>query len=141
VPGSYELLTLRVGPPLSAAAPTIINIPDDWTWVVKFGAMADLLGRESNAKDLLRAKYCESRYRQGLALLSAAPAMLAMRFNDTPIQVDAVKSADEYNPTWESFSSGDPDLVLTAGLNLFILASSGWDTTRADTTRAAMAED
>lgn len=125
VPGSYQLLTLENGPALSTTAATVINIPNDWTWVLKWGALADLLGRESNAKDALRAKYCQQRNQQGIALLSAAPAILTMRFNDTPMQVDAITAADEYNPTWQWSSYGDPDLVLTAGLNLFALASSG----------------
>ncbi len=121
VPGSYELLTLQAGVALSTAMATVINIPNDWTWVLKFGALADLLGRESNAKDLLRAKYCESRYQQGIALLTHAPAMLAMRSNNIPLQIDAVKSADEYNPTWEGAPQGDPQSALSAGLNLFII--------------------
>lgn len=121
VPGQYELLTLESGAALSTIASTIINIPNDWTWVLKFGALADLLGRESNAKDLLRAKYAEMRYRQGIGLLTHAPALLTLRANDQPLQIDAVKAGDEYNPTWEGAALGDPQQAYTAGLNLFIV--------------------
>lgn len=132
VPGSYELLTLQSGAALSTASPTIINIPNDWTWVVKFGALADLLGRESNAKDLPRAKHCEARYQQGIALLTHAPALLAMRSNNVPLQIDSITAADNFNPEWEG-ATGPPTMALTAGLNLFTLSASsggadtGWN--------------
>jgi hypothetical protein len=124
VPGQYDLLTIESGYSVNegVACPSTLSIPDDWAWIVKWGALADLLGRESNAKDLLRAKYCEGRYKQGLQLLAAASAVLALRSNNIPLQVDAVKSADLYNPLWQGSAQGSPQEGLTAGLNLVALS-------------------
>lgn len=118
IPASYELLTIDNGADLTTAAATVLGIPDDWTWVIKWGALADLLSRESNAKDTVRAKYCEVRYRQGIALLTAAPALLGMRVNNVPIRVDGMASADRYRTSWQGEDAGTPEVALVAGLNL-----------------------
>lgn len=118
VPGQYEVLTIDAGAALNTAAPTILNVPDDFGFVVMFGAMADLLSRDSNARDNPRAQYCNMRYRQGLALLQSAPAVLSARMNNLPVYIDAVQGADHYNPNWQAATPAAPGLVLTAALNL-----------------------
>lgn len=122
VAGSYELLTIQSAtvPNTSTSADSLF-LPDDWGWLLKWGALADLLGRESNAKDLLRAKYAEGRYRQGMALLAAAPALLGLRVGNVPIPIDAVKSADQYRTGWQAEALGAPQLALAAGMNLIAL--------------------
>lgn len=121
--GQYELLTVEAGQVLSASAPSFLSIPDDWVHLIKWGALADLLGRESNAKDSLRAKYCEQRYRMGLALLGNAPALLAMRIANTVMQVDSIRNADLYRTSWQAEAPGQPDTAFHSGLNLVGLAS------------------
>ena len=121
VPGQYEVLTVNAGPSLPQATPQLFTIPDDFCWLVYFGALADLFGRETNAKDVLRQKYCEARYREGLAVLSVAPALLQLRVNNIPILVDGVKSADSYDPLWQAAAQGTPNSGFTAGLNLVAL--------------------
>lgn len=123
VAGDYEILSLLAGSALSVVAATILTLPDDWCWIIKWGALADLFSRESNAKDPLRAKYCELRYREGLGLLAGAPAPLTMRLNNNPLQIDAVQSADYYRPGWEAETAGQPDTAYTSGLNLVALAA------------------
>jgi hypothetical protein len=115
VTGQYELLTTQAA---SGGPGTSIVIPNDWAWVLKWGALAELFGRESNAKDTLRQQYCEQRYSQGMSLLTLAPALLGFRVNNVPAEIDSVRSADQYNANWESASPGAPSSVLCAGLNL-----------------------
>jgi len=116
--GNYELLTVEAGPALSASTPSTLLIPDDWTWVLKWGALADLLGRESVAGDPLRAQYCESRYQMGLKLMRSVLALLSFRVGNVPLQVDSVRDADLYNTTWQGQTPGPPVMVVYAGLNL-----------------------
>jgi len=120
--GSYELLTVNAGPPLVPTAAQTLAIPDDWTHVIKWGALADLLSRESNAKDIPRAAYCEQRYRMGLQLLTAAPALLALRSNNVTLQIDSVRAADLYRTSWQADAAGPPAEALQSGLNLVVLA-------------------
>jgi hypothetical protein len=116
--GNYELLTVEAGPPISAFTPTLLNIPDDWAHVIKWGALADLLSRESNAKDIPRATYSEQRYRMGIATLMNASALLALRVNDVSLQIDAVRNVDLYNPSWEQSSLRPVTIAVQTGLNL-----------------------
>lgn len=123
LPGQYDLLTVDAGVALSTVAATVLRVPDDFAWVIKWGALADLLGRESNAKDPTRAMYCEMRYRQGLALLLNSPAVLYARINNIPLDIDSLQNADNYRPGWQAETAAQPDLMMIAGLNLFGLAS------------------
>ena len=122
--GSYEVISVNAGPALNPAVPVpgSLSVPDDWVHVVKWGALADLFGRESNAEDPLRKQYCETRYRMGAAILAKSPALLAMRNGTVQLQIDSVREADLYRTTWQSESQGNPNLAIYAGLNLLALA-------------------
>jgi len=120
--GTYELLTVEAGPALSITTPSLLSIPDDWAYLIKWGALADLLSRESLAKDIPRAAYCEQQYRLGLAVMLQAPALLAMRIDNVPLQIDSVRSADLYNTSWQGQAQQKPRTALHAGLNLIALA-------------------
>lgn len=120
--GNYDLLTVEAGPTLTVPTPSLLSIPDDWAHVIKWGALADLLSRESNAKDIPRAAYCEGRYRMGVAALASAPALLAIRIANVPLQIDSVRSADLYNTGWQGLTAGKPSVALHAGLNILALA-------------------
>lgn len=127
-PGQYELLTVDAGTALTTASPTIIPIPNDFIWVLKWGALADLLSREAEAKDEYRASYANHRYQQGMKLLAMAPAILQMRVNNIPIWIDAVRSADEYHTDWQAQNPGVPENVFVAGLNLIAFSPAPNDT-------------
>ena len=117
VSGQYECLTVNAGPPLSSTKPTLLGVPDDWAWVIKWGALADLLGRESNAKDSQRADYAMRRFEQGLALMLNSPAVLAARINNVPCGVDSVRNGDDFGG-WQRSTLGVPRGCYLAGLNL-----------------------
>lgn len=134
VTGNYEVLSIESGVVLSAGAATVLAVPDDFAWVIKYGAMADLLGRESVARDPMRAQYCELRYRQGLALLRASAAVLNAEIDYTTLDVDAVQNGDNYRVGWQGEPSGVPTNVYTAGLNLLALANTPDDTYEVDLT-------
>lgn len=120
--GNYEILTIENGPALSPNPPSLLSVPDDWTHIIKWGALADLLSRDSNAKDIVRAQYCSQRYLLGSQLLTVAPALLALRLDNVPVQIDSVRQADLYRTTWEGLAQAQPDSAYTAGLNLLALA-------------------
>lgn len=118
MPGNYEVLTVNAGAALDVNTPSTLSVPDDFAWVIKFGAMGDLLNRDSNARDPLRAKYCNLRYSQGMAMLYGSPAVLSARLNNLPIPIDAVQNVDNFNPNWQAAAEAQPSVVLTSGLNL-----------------------
>ena len=124
VTGNYEVMAVEAGAALTSAAPTILGVPDDWAWVVKFGALAELFGIESEAKDQMRSDYCAWRYRQGLALMTDTPAVLSAQVLGVPCSIDAVANADDFNPGWQaSVFIGPPRSVYLAGQNMLAPSS------------------
>jgi len=120
--GFYELLTVESGPALSASTPSSLLVPDDWAWAIKWGALSDLLSKDANSRDLPRAAYCETRYKMASALLASAPALLAARIANVPLQIDAIRNADLFRTTWQALAHARPDTLLTCGLNLVAAA-------------------
>jgi hypothetical protein len=120
--GQYELLTVNAGTDLTPVIPTIMPIPNDFAWVLKWGALADLFSKEAEAKDTMRAQYCNMRYQQGMQLLTMSPAVLEVRVNNVPVWTDAVRSADEFQTDWQAQTPGQPVSAFVAGLNLIALS-------------------
>lgn len=120
VAGQYEVLSIDSHPTLLTSASSTLPVPDDWSWVPKWGALMDVLSRESVAKDPLRAKYCEQRYLEGVNLLSRAPSVLSISINSNPLPIDPVRHGDDYNPLWQTVDpyQSAPTSVYTCGLNL-----------------------
>ncbi|MGH7184494.1 MAG: hypothetical protein ACREJN_21320 [Nitrospiraceae bacterium] len=122
VPGNYDVLTVEAGTDLSVIITSILNVPNDWVWVVKYGALADLMGRDSVSRDSLRQKYCQMRYQQGLSMLLTSPAVLSARLNNLPLDVEALQSADDYRPGWQAEANSQPNTLLIGGLNIIGMA-------------------
>lgn len=118
IPGDYEVISVDGGVALSLLAPTVLTVPDDFAWVIKWGALAELYGSEANKKDALREQYCLMRYKQGMAALLNSPAVLAARVNNIPIDVDSVQNTDNYRPNWQAETTAAPDVAIVAGLNM-----------------------
>lgn len=118
VPGSYELLTVNSGAVFDTTAAQSLTIPDDWSWLIKWNALENLLGREGVAKDALRQAYCQQRFDHGVQVLANSPAVLALQLNGQPLFIDAVRNGDDFNSGWQAKAQGTPRSCYTAGLNL-----------------------
>ena len=116
--GNYEVLSVQSCNTSNNSSATTLSIPDDWNWLIKWGALMDLLGREAQSKDAARAAYCQKRFMEGIKLLASTPAVLGLTVNDYyPLYPDAVRNGDDFNPLWES-QSGFPTACYQSGLNL-----------------------
>lgn len=118
VHGNYDILTVNAGDDLSTSASSLLRVPDDWAWVIKWGALAMLLNRDSTARDSVRAQYCLDKFKQGMVALSKAPALLSARINNVTSLIDAVSEADQYAANWQADTPGVPESVFHAGLNM-----------------------
>src|SRR6202040_2446331 len=99
-PESYSiavapLVWLQLAPPPSdigtldlftVDASTISNIFNDYGWVIKFGAMADLLGQEAEARDVERSQYCQQRWNEGIQLSKIMATVLRVMINGQSVQ-------------------------------------------------------
>lgn len=118
VPGNYDVLSVNAGSTFNATSAQTLSLPDDWSWIAKWGALADLLSRESNAKDAARAAYCQARFAQDCQILANSPAVLGLQLNGIPLFVDAVRNGDDFNPSWQAQTPAIPNSCYAAGLNL-----------------------
>jgi hypothetical protein len=118
VPLDYDVILLVAGDVFIPPTASLLNVPDDLTWVLKMGALADLLGRDSEATDLPRAAFCRARYTEGLKLMLATPWIMQARINEVSADLVSFTEMDTYSPEWDS---GPPDYqtVITAGMDFF----------------------
>ena len=116
--GIYDLLGLVSGGTLNPPASTLLPVPNDNAWVLKWGMIADLLSRESEATDTLRAAWCKKVYTMGLRLMSGTPWIMQAYINDIPADMVAVTEMDQYSAEWDS-APPDYSTIITAGIDLF----------------------
>ncbi len=96
------------------------GIPDEWIHAVKYAALADLFGPNSQIYDPLRAEYSETRYTQALDFAKNARSLIRLLVNGVPCAIDSLAALDAGQPSWRNQSSM-PEL---AGVLYDILAFS-----------------
>ncbi len=118
--GQLHLLTVNTNTALDVATGVTINLPNDLVSAVRWGALADLLGKEGQAEDPDRSAYCEQRYREGVELAKIFPSVMSGEINGVPVQISSVDSFDSHSFRWQS-TAGTPQLLALAGLNLLTM--------------------
>jgi hypothetical protein len=61
VDGNLSVLYVPVGTELTGNGVSLL-VPDELETAVKYGSLADMLGKDGRGKDATRAAYCEERY-------------------------------------------------------------------------------
>lgn len=117
VTGKYDVISLQSGLVFAPPAATLLGVPDDFSWVCKWGALADLLGRESEATDRPRADYCLKRYQDGLKVMARSNWLLSATINGLPVDTPALKDFDAFNHEWEENAAAWQTLI-QAGMDL-----------------------
>lgn len=120
--GTLQLLTASTGPALSnpptpLPAGTVLGIPDDWAWVVKWKALADVLSRSGEATDSNRTQYCQKMWETGTGLARMADSVKQVAFGSSIMNLLTFDELDSYNPGWMN-TPGTPTTVALGGLNL-----------------------
>ena len=121
VPNNLQILTMQAGTVLAPPADTPLQVPDDWTWVIKYGALYDVLSEDNECKDQERANYCRQRYLEGLQLMIQMPWCLQAWVNEFPVDVVSLAAADRFNYEWQSRATAYPGLVV-GGIDLWALS-------------------
>lgn len=117
--GTLDLLSVQTGVPLGGGL--ALGIPNDFVWVVKWGALADLLGKDGQARDPQRAAYCEKRWQQGIQLARISTSVVDAYINDSQVFVESVAALDKYKTSWQN-TQGTPTVLALAGLNIVALS-------------------
>lgn len=116
--GNLDLIALIAGANFAPPTSTVLDVPNDYAWVLKWGALADLLDRESEATDRQRAAYCRQRYTDGLTLMQNTPWIMQASINGLPVDIVAMTDMDNYSPEWDS-QPGDSQTLIASGIDLF----------------------
>lgn len=118
--GVIDLLTVNTGPDLApAVSATVLGIPDDMTPAIKWGALADLLGKSGSAADPQRAAFCEQRYRQYVALARMLPAVVYIQFGGLGQMPSTLWDLDTAVYAWQN-NRDTPAEFAMAGWNMLV---------------------
>lgn len=120
-PSQVQVLAIEGGPDFNPPGGNPLLMPDDWAWVLKFGALADILSKEEEGRDIPRAQYCRQRYEQGLKAMQVLPWMTQALVNGLPVDIISVAAADRFNYEWQSNAAAFPGLVL-GGVDTYSIA-------------------
>lgn len=121
VSGTLDIVAVEAGGTLDpAASATTIPVLDDLTPFIKWGALADLLGKDGVARDPERAQFCEKRYQQGVQLTKMMSCVLTAQLQGVPVQPTTFYDLDTGNLNWQN-KSGEPEDVALGGLNLMAI--------------------
>lgn len=117
--GTLDHVTVNAGAALTpTASSSYLNVPDDYVWGVKWGALADLLGKDGPAQDQFRAAYCEKRYRLCCELARVAPCVIQTQYQGVNVFVSSLAELDAYAPSWQNETSAAPTDIALVGRNL-----------------------
>lgn len=79
---------------------TVLKIPDDASFVLKYGVLNKLFGKDGLARSPQMAQYCEARYRDGLDCMSRYQSFLWANIAESRRPLTSVAQLDELRPTW-----------------------------------------
>jgi hypothetical protein len=113
--GILDLVSVNRGAVLNPVTPVALGVPDDFAFVVKFGALADLLSKDGLANDPARAQYAESRYQQGVKIAKTSSVVWSARVNDIPIPIGSLTEADDFLSEWQTVTGRPETLLLSNG--------------------------
>ncbi len=103
-PGVFNMISVETGGTIDPAnGVNVLGIPDNMVWILKWGMLADLLGRDGPGRDMPRAYFCERRYQLGVILAKTMPTVLAAELNGLPIKPTTLSEIDAYfGASWET---------------------------------------
>jgi len=111
VPGTYDVLALNSGPAFAPPASTLLGLPDDWAYLPMWGALADLLGGESEQTDRERSAYCLNRYNQGIQIMRQSNWLVQANINGVPCDTPSLAEQDLYSVEWQDNANVWPAVV------------------------------
>ena len=115
-PGTFDVLALMAGPTFAPPTPSLLGVPDDFSWLPMYGALADVLGMESEATDRERAAYCLQRYMMGLEIMKNSNWLLQTFINGRVADAVSLAETDSFAVGWQNSQSNFP-AVVQAGMD------------------------
>lgn len=100
-----------------ASAATVLKIPDDASFLLKYRTMADLLAGDGLARSPQMSEYCEIRYVEGLQAMARYMSVLWQNDGGPRGEITTVAQFDQLRPTWRYATPGSPRSVAQLNWN------------------------
>jgi len=110
-PGTYDMIGIQSGPAFAPPDDSLLGVPDDWSFIPMYGALADLLGSESERSDKSRADYCLKKFTFLLSAMKQSNWLVQGAINNIAVDTPALFEKDTYAPEWESDPNAWPSVV------------------------------
>jgi hypothetical protein len=118
VPTTLGIQGIRTGVSLDpTVTATILKIPDDASFLLKYRTIADLLSGDGLARCPQISEYCEQRYMDGLAAIANYLSILWQNDAGPRGQISSVAQWDQTRPTWRYSTPGEPRSVAQLNWN------------------------
>lgn len=120
------VITLQlIPPPVDNGTLTLQSISsgtvlDDFTPVILWGVLADVLSSPGPGCDPFRAQYAEQRFTEGIAIGRQVATVLQSYINGVPVSTQAIYDLDLFAPSW--MTAGVPASVALLGSNLIAVS-------------------
>lgn len=125
-PGQLDLLLVESASLSTlASGGSLLPMPDDFAWGLKFGAMADLLAQDGQGSDAQRMAYCEQRYQESVALASTFPSVL--QADNGQVWAGSITELDTYQSGWMNANPSDPYFIGFGGRNILAIPPVPWE--------------
>lgn len=98
---------------LAVADGTVLAIPDEFAWAIKYGALQEILATNSQGYDPIRSRYCQERYDAALEMAAMRRSVLRVRSNDVPLSLATLGGLDSGTPYWQT-GTGAPSIAACA---------------------------
>jgi hypothetical protein len=96
---------------------TILTIPDDASFLLKYRTISDLLSGDGLARNYPMAQYCDQRYQDGLASMARYLSILWENDAGPRGPITSVSQWDQVRPTWRQEIGGPPRSVAQLNWN------------------------
>lgn len=100
--GDLELITIDSFDIDMTDPNATFNVPDEWVHAVKYCALSDVLGADSQLNDPMRAQYAQMRYDQSMNLIRDVKSMTRAMIGNVPLTIDSFAALDSSLPTWRN---------------------------------------
>ena len=118
---NLDCLGIISGGAITPPTPSPLLIPDDFAWVLKYGMMADMLVKETESRDLIRAAYCQQRFTEGIQLMQKMPWLMQAFIDNVPVDTPSFFEMDQFDYEWQSNPNAMPAIV-RGGIDLFAVS-------------------
>jgi len=117
--GTLDILYTKRPPQLPQVADTTaLDLPNEFTPYIKWGALADVFAKEGQAHDPAKAEYCEARYQEGIIVARAVlrrQMQGRVEFGGVPLDFETFESMDMGADGWQEDDS-TPTVWMPVGL-------------------------